>query len=391
MYKLIRWLIGYVSFSFYSGFSEGFINDCYSKKLNIKNVTVKDGTLYAECPSLLYPYLRSTARKNGGRLRINEKHGALFSLSKIKNRWGIFVGIVLGIIFISYISGFVWNIEITGNKTLGEGELRSFLSDNGFTEGVRWRDADRDKIENLLLASFDKCAFAHINRNGTSATLEIDEAVEKPKTVNRKKYANLKAKKSGIIVKATVYDGWAVRNRGDAVTKGDLLISGIYSGEKKVTLYTHARGEYIARVKEKFSLTVNRNQSYKKYLSEIERKSILFFGLKIPLYIGKTPKNAEVTTSNSCLVLNGKELPLGIQKCKIKTYKNEVRTLSDRELNALCESEVKKELDTDFSDYKIIKTKLSTELLTSCAKVTGYVICHEDIGEEVRIRIKKNK
>ncbi len=391
MVKLIRWLLGYVVFSFSGGFNEGFLDDCFNKKYNIRNIKTNDGALYAECLAGLYPYLRKIARNNGGRLKIIKKHGIIFILSKIKNRWGIFVGIVLGIMFINFVSGFVWNIDVTGNERLSEETLRSFLSENGFSEGTYWRSIDRPTLESLLLASFDDIAWAQINRDGTSARLEINETVKRPKTVKRSKYTNLKAKKRGVIVKATVYDGWAMINKGDAVNKGDLLISGIYTEEKGKTQFTHARGEYIAQVKEKFSLTVSRNQSRKVYLSETERKALLFFGLRIPLYIGKADKNAEVETRYNYISLNGKNLPIGLENSTVRIYKKEERTLSDKELTALSQNEIKRKLKNDYGKYEIIKKKIDTELTDSAAVSKGYVLCLEDIGKEVKIKVNKKK
>ena len=391
MISLLKWLLGYIAFTFEGGFSDGFINECYQSKYNIQNIKRNGAVLTAECPAELYPYLRQVARKNGGRLRIDKKRGIIFILAKIKTRWGLFFGAVVGIIFISFISGFVWNIDITGNSVLSETQLRGFLNDNGFYEGAYWREVDRDVIENLLLASFDDIAWAHINRDGTSARVEINESVIRPKTVKRKKYCNVKAKKSGVIVKATVYDGWGKVKKGDAVNKGDLLISGIYSGEKKVNLFTHARGKYIAEVKEKFSLTVNRNQSYKRYISEERRQTLIFFNIQLPLYIGKTPKNAETESEERRIVLNGKKLPVGIRESTIRVYKNEVKTLSDRELTQLINSETEKKIKSDFAPYQIIKKKIKTELGGGSATAKGYVLCLEDIGQEVRIKVKKTK
>ncbi len=391
MVKIIRWLLGWVKFAFVGGFNEGFLDSCYEEKYNIRNITVDGKTLYAECLAGLYPRLRKPARENGGRLKIIKKHGFPFIFLKIRNRWGIFTGIVIGIAFISFISGFAWNIEITGNERLSEETVRAFLAENGFYEGARFKSVDRPTLEKLLLASFDDIAWAHINRNGTSATVEINEAVIRPKTVNRKKYANLKAKKSGVIVKATAYDGWAKVRKGDAVNKGDLLISGIYTNEKGKTYFTRARGQYIAEVKEKFELTVSRQQSYKRSLSETERTALLLFGLRIPLYLEKTPKNAEVETQNKRIILNGKALPVGLEKSIVRVYKKEVKTLSDGELTALSKKEAERKLKKEYGKYEIIKQKIDTELTDSAAVSKGYVLCLEDIGKEVRIKIKKNK
>ena len=391
MVKILRWLIGYVSFTFINGFNEGFINDCYKSRYNIHNIKTENGVLYGECPAALYPHLRKLAKNNGGRLKTVKKHGLIFILSKIKNRWGIFLGAVIGIALISFITGFVWNIDVIGNNKISEETLRSFMQENGFFEGTRLKQPDKDRIENLLMAGFEDIAWAHINVDGTYARLEINESVRKPKLTKIKRYANLKAKKDGVIVKANVQNGWQKAKKGDAVTKGDMLISGVYSGEKGVTLFTHAKGEYLAEVKEKFSLTVNRNQSRKRYISETVRKSILFFGLEIPLYIGKTPKNSDITYDYRYIILNNKKLPVGIKISTAKTYITETNTLSDRELTELTEKEIKAKMKDDFGKYEIINKKINTELSVSSAVAKGYVICLEDIGKEVRIKIKKNK
>ncbi len=38
MISIIRWLLGYVKFTFQNGFTEGFINDCFENNLNIRNI-----------------------------------------------------------------------------------------------------------------------------------------------------------------------------------------------------------------------------------------------------------------------------------------------------------------------------------------------------------------
>ena len=388
MVRFIKWLLGYVSFSFISGFNEGFINDCFLSKYNIQNLRIEKDILYADCPLGLYPFLRRIARKNGGRLKTVKKHGLIFILLKVKNRWGIFVGAVLGISFLCFISGFIWNIEVTGNEKLKRKEILSFASQNGLFEGAYWKSTDRDRIENLFMASYEDIAWVHINRSGTSAIIEIDESVKKPKTQKKGVYTNLKAKKDGVIVKTNVQNGWQKAKKGDAVTKGDLLISGVYTNEKGMTLFAHAKGEYIAEVKEKINVTVNRNQSKKKYLSERKDKSLLFFGLEIPLYLGKTPSNAEVETKYRYVFLGGKKIPLGVKERTVRVFKKEEYTLSDSELNALLESEIQKRLKDDFGRYEIIKKKIDTELTDSSAVAKGYVLCLEDIGKEFRIKVK---
>ncbi len=388
MVSFFRWLLGYVKFSFSSGFADGFVDDCYQSRINVHNLKNEKGTIYGECLARDYEKLHIPARKNGGRIRVLKKRGPVFSFLKIRNRWGLFVGAVLFVLIVSFLSGFIWNVEIIGNERISDEVIISFLEENNLKRGAYWRSIDKDKIENLMMASFDDCAWVHINELNSTARIEINETVKKPK-ITPKTVSNLKAKKDGLIVKASVTSGWRVAKAGDSVTKGDLLISGVYESEKKKgNQFAHASGEYVARVKEKLSLRVARQQSYKYYKEEKTIKKLSFFGLDVPLGIhSKSKRNCEITTDNNYLKLNSNELPIGIVTVKERVYDINTRVLSDSELSKLVKSEIEKKLKEDFSQCEILKKNLDISLGADEAVVKGEIICLENIGEDVEIKI----
>ncbi|MBQ9531967.1 MAG: sporulation protein YqfD [Eubacterium sp.] len=389
MVRFFRWLLGYVKFSFSGGFIDGFVNTCYQNKINVHNLKNKKGTLYGECLARDYRLLHIPARENGGKIRVLKKRGLIFLLMKIRNRWGLFVGALIFVCIVSFLSGFIWNVEIIGNDRISTAEISAFLDENNLKRGANWKSVDKDKIENLMMASFDDCAWVHINELNTTARVEINETVKKPK-ITSKKPANLKAKKDGLIVKASVTNGWQVAKVGDSVTEGDLLISGIYDSEtKKGNQFAHASGEYIAEVKEKLNMIVSRKQSYKAYKEERTFKKLSFFGLEIPLYLSPYQKqNSELTYQSDYLILNSNELPIGIETIKERRYELKTKTLSDSELNSLVKAEIEKKLSEDFSDCEIIKKKIDVSLGADEAVVKGELLCLENIGKEVKIKIK---
>ena len=389
MVKFFRWLLGYVCFSFSGGFIDGFINRCYENRINVQRLKTDNECLYGECLAREYIKLRSIARLSGGRIRITKKHGLIFPLLKLKNRWGLFIGAVVFICFISFLSGFIWNVEITGNEKISESEISAFLEENGVHCGAYWKGIDKNKVENLMLASFDEVAWVHINALGTTARVEINESAPKPE-ITEKTIVNVKAKKDGFIVRASVTNGWAEAKVGDSVTKGDLLISGVYESEKKKgNQFAHASGEYIARVKEPFSLTVARKQSSRVYTQERSFKKLYFFGLEIPLYfIPYETKNSLLSSKIDYIKLNGCKLPIGIINVKEKRYTVSSRLLSDSELQSLIKKETEKKLSEDFSDCEIIKKDIKISLGADEAAAKGTIICLENIGEEAIIKIK---
>ncbi|MBR4240696.1 MAG: sporulation protein YqfD [Eubacterium sp.] len=390
MVRFFRWLLGYVEFAFLGGFIDGFVNDCYQNKINVHSLKKRDKTLYGECLYIDFKRMIEPAEKNGGELTVVKKRGIIFPLMKLKNRWGLFCGALIFVCLISFLSGFIWKVEIVGNSRISSARIISFLEENNIKRGAPWRLVDKNKTENLMLASFEDCAWVHINELGTTARVEINESVLKPK-LKSKTAANVKAKKDGFIIKTSVTNGWQVAKAGDSVTKGDLLISGIYESEKKKgNQFAHASGEFIAEVKEKISLTVSRKQTYKSYKDEKTFRKILFFGAEIPLYIIPfETKNADIKAKSEYLSLNSVELPIGIKKINVRNYDIKSRILSDSELEKLLESELEKTLKNDFSNSRIIKKNLKTSLESNQAKISGEIICLEDIAKEVKIKIKK--
>ncbi len=391
MLRIIRWLIGYVKFEFCNGFIEGFVNDCYDARLNVTSLMRDGSVLYGECSARTYFKLRHISKHNGGNLHIVEKHGPLFVLLKLKNRWGLFIGAVVSVVIICVLSSFVWSINIVGNDKISQSDITLFLEENGVHTGVYSRSIDRDIIENLMMASFDKCAWAHINIKGTTATVEIDEVIDKTDLVDTKLITNVKATKDGIIVKATTFDGWQMVQKGDSVTQGDLLISGVYEGETtKRNVFAHASGEILAKCENDFSLTISRQQCKKTYTDIKRYKSLYFFGLKLPLYIGSSNhKDADYEYDNSYLTLNGKDLPIGIVTKTARLFTVEVNELSDKDLNILITDEMKKQIDREYADAQIISQDIDITLNSNNAKAQGKIMTIEQIGEEVRLKAKK--
>lgn len=393
MVKLLRWLWGFVEFSFSGGFIDGFVNDCYENGINVQSLKRDDTVLNGRCSARNYKLLRKIAKKNAGVLKITKKHGIIFPLLKMKNRFGLLAGVLLFIVIINFLGGFVWNIQITGNSKINSDDISALLESNGFNIGSYWKSTDKDVLENIIMASFDDCAWVHINQLGSLARVEIKEAVKKPKLVKQRGYTNIKAKKDGIIVNTTVYSGWKAVNKGDSVTKGDLLISGIYENEiKKKNFFAHASGICLAQVKENFKLTVSRQQHKKIYLAEKTYKTINFFGLKIPLYIGKASRqNTDFEEKNVYIKLNGRELPVGVTYNIAKPYEIGTDVLSDKELNKLVENEIENKIKTDYADVQVISKKSDISLGSESANANVNLICIEDIAQESKIDIKAEK
>lgn len=387
--KWVNWFFGYVEFCFTGGFADGFVNNCYSRKINIKNIRSKGGALCARCSIKTYKWLHIPARENGGRLRILKKRGLPFMLRPLKNRWGVFCGMLFFVFFISFMGGFIWNVTVVGNETLEASKIVDYLAQNGFKTGARWADTDKENLEFAVMADFEEIAWISINHFGCLAQVEIREATPKPEIEDNNTITNVTAKKDGVIVKVTALGGWSAVETGDAVTEGDLLISGVYEADETESLkknhFAHAHGTVIAKTSYEITVTVSREQSEKECTEEKEYKTLYFFGIEIPLYIDKSRTNTVSDYQKEYLVLNGFRLPIGIYTETRRTYTQTKYSATDEELRSIAAAELEKKEASELKDCEIIGKSEEEQITESGLTLTVSYSLLEDIGEEKEI------
>lgn len=355
------------------------------RDLNIINVRRTDNGLTAECSPEEYASIADTARKCGGRTRIVKKSGVAFLLSKMQNRMGLSVGIVLGIAVFSLLSGFVWDVRVTGNETLTSSQISDFLAEQGLRPGVHWKSVDKDVCESLVMAEFDEVAWVHINRLGTCAQVEINETEPKPEMTDSTKASNLKATKDGTIISCVVYDGWQQAFKGDAVIKGDILVSGVYESEHaEENMFAHADGLFIAQTENSFSHTVSREQKRKRVTSVKNRKALSFFGLYIPLYFGKIlDKNADVNKTADYLKINNRPVPIGVINIEVTSYEIYSYTMNDDELLEMLNAETEEKINSLYGSDNVLHSDIAVSLQSDKGVASGSVSALENIGEVV--------
>ena len=389
--KLFRWLLGYVQFSFTGGFAEKFINDCRSKNIYIKNIIKTEHGISAQISPKGYFQLHKIAYACGGRVRVTKKKGLPFLLMPLKNRWGIFCGALAAVMLVSFLSGFIWNITVIGDSRLTDAQIIDYLAQNGFKVGARWAEVDKENLEFGVMADFDDIAWISINKLGCLAQVEINETVEKPPIVSED-ITNVKAKKDGVIVHITALGGWQTAQEGDAVSAGDLLISGVNESEvDERNHYAHAHGTALAKTNHRIEINVSRRQREKHYSHKRNYKYLYFFGLKLPLFVVREKGDADISTENECFVLNGFRLPIGkITQCYDYYTVDEI-LLGDDELQTLAYQELERRKAQELAGCEILNENIGTQTGENSCLITADYILLEDIAEESKITIANDE
>lgn len=320
MIGLFRWMFGYVRFSFTGGFAENFLTDCFADGIEIRDVRLVDGGFVACCNLKTYKKLHRYAFRHGGKVRIIKKRGLPIILLPLKNRIGFFVGMLAFVVIISFLSCFVWNVEIVGNDRISETTISSYLENHNLKSGVMWSSIERDSLCWDMMSEFDDLSWVHINKIGTTARVEINETRLADK------------------------DGDEDKLKGINVMRKEL----------QAVAYREQKNVAVKEIK-----------TYKK---------LHFFSAEIPLYLKK--ETGEFSQqSDKYLTIKGTALPIGITEYEERFLTSSSKTLTDKELLELAKKKLKFLEEEEFDGFEIInKTQSHKTDEDKCVITSSYII-----------------
>ena len=347
---------GYITVGFYGDFAEKILNLCVSHHISIWNSRLCKNGIETCVFAKDTRKLRIIVRKSKVKVKILKKSGLPFKIAKHKKRTGLFLGAVLFILFLEFMSGFIWNIEIVGNSKVKSEEILSLCKDIGIYEGVRADSIDARVCREKLLLKSDKLAWASLNVEGCLLTVNVTEITDADK--NGSEPCNLKASADGIIKKIDVTQGNCVVKVGDTVKKGDVLVSGVLEKANN-TQFVHSAGVIkaestrIFESKGKFQKTVKENNGKVKTKYALE-----IFTVKIPLFLGGESEEYYSETKIKKAELFSKSLPLKLYKRKFIFYEERVIKLSQESLLNELEADIQSQIESlDLKSYTVSRTE----------------------------------
>lgn len=393
--RIIRFFLGYVSFTAYGNSIERFLNLVARSDVTIWNI--KSGFLpethqrcaIADVSASDYKFLRPLAKKSGLKLKIKKKSGFIFFLKKYKKRIGLFLGVFVFFATIHMLSLYVWVVRVQGNVNLTESEIQTAVSDLGLKPGILKKYIDTSEIEHATMIHFNNLSWVSVNIEGCFATILVNESFEPPEIVPKDKPCNIKARCPGQILRMEVYSGQQEVKNGDAVVEGQLLVSGIVDDTLGRTSINHADAKAIAattyEVKNNVSLyTTEKSETGEKF----SNRRLHILGLDIPITFQIKPQeNYEVTTSTDILKVYGIPLPISIYKENWLEYDETAKTLSIDEARALAEKNFEENKQKNFQNKKIIREYRDERVSNESYLLSVTVYCEEDIAIEDPIEL----
>ena len=186
------------------------------------------------------------AQRRGERLRILGRSGIFWPLSGLRRRTFLVFGTALLFFLSLFVPSRVLFVEVEGNLRVPERKILEAAADAGIGFGASRRAVRSEKMKNALLGVLPQLQWAGVNTYGCRAVITVREREEANHLAENMAVSSIVAVCDGVITSCTVTGGGALCSVGQAVRKGQILISGYVDCGQVITA-TRAQGEVFAR------------------------------------------------------------------------------------------------------------------------------------------------
>lgn len=389
--KLLKYLIGYIEIRVKGGFCERFINLCAMRRIELWDVSLYEDTVKAKISIKNFKKLRGVARKTGVKISIACKRGLPFYLRDNKDRVGLLIGAGIFIFFMTVMNSFVWCIYADDSEKFSSVQILQAAHNAGLHYGIRVKNFDEEKAAREIYKAFDgELSWVKVNIKGSLAVIDFREKTKRIEIEEKGQPSNIVADFDGVIISDETYQGSKNKSRGDAVVKGDVLISGVVEGVDMKPLYYQSKGKFTALHTVTLESELSRSDTAYRYTSVSEDYAICFFGLNIPLTITQdSAENSHRYTYESFFQIEGYRLPFGIKKTVTVNYIKE--ELSDTQQKLLAMFIYNDKAYEKFSNTNILSYNVKIDRENNGYKVLGEYQCIDFIGESKEIIIENSE
>lgn len=382
--RAIRKVPSCVDFRAEGVFCEKLLTEAMKNGLGISFPRKSGYTMRGTVQAAEYRSLCKIARRLGLKMRIEKKHGIYFTLKRHRDKIGFAAGAIFAAAVVLFLNLFVWEINISGNKAVSSEEIMATLANSGLKTGTLRTAHDARKIEWNIMNDNKEIAWATVNIQGCCVNVVVSETRrEAEMKYDDDKPVNIIAAKYGVIRKMDVFDGQGVVKVGDAVMKGDLLVSATFEDRHGKLTLKHSRARVMAETDYEITVefpleqVIETTGGVKKSVKGIE-----IMGLSIPL--GSSRGCEELPAEKEEKELYFLWIRLPVKEICIKYYavkQNTITYTAEQAKGGAFQLLEQKEAE-EMSNMEIISRKTEEKIANGKYIIRASYDCIMDIAEE---------
>ena len=327
--------------------------------------------------------VRAYIRKKGGSIKIVKTSGLYWLLKGLLKRPLLIGGIVIIFALSLWIPTRVFFISVEGNEQIPTRRIIEYANQCGISFGASRREVRSEKMKNSLLAAIPTLQWAGINTSGCTAVISVKERTETESEAQKVTVSSIVAARDGVIESCTTRRGNQLCKIGQAVKKGDILISGYTDCGLKVTA-TKAEGEVFAQTRHTLTAVAPLKYSIKGEIARIEKRYGILFGKKrINFYkdSGILGSGCDKIYKEYYLELpGGFRLPVALFVTSITAYDLTVTDAVSEFTESRARSYAREYLLTQLISGEVLRDVTYAQYLTDVCVLRSEYICSEMIG-----------
>lgn len=287
-------------------------------------------------------------------------YGTPLYLNFVRQRPGLLIGLILTVLFAVYRNNTIWDIEVSGNKKIGDSEIINTLSELDFAVGKTYSKEKISSVCNKFIILDDRFTRIAINMSGNVAFAEVTERTKKKTVEPPVSESGILSAYDCIIERPEVFSGTSLVEKGQAVEKGTLLISPVEKGADGNEYISGAKGKIYAKTVERFAVYVPYETRKVIYEKDSCKKHILSFlgtNARIPTFFNNTPERYLCNVTAKKLRLSENIiLPFKLKSIEKIPYNTENRLISRDEAEEVAYQKMYRKLSRDLGECEVLST-----------------------------------
>ena len=387
----LHFIIGYTVISVAVEDTVRLINAFSARRIVYHDMGEHGGRRYFRLSALTYFKVTVICDRLCIEIKTEKKRGTPFLLGGLFRRWGLLVGGAVAVLCIVLSESVIWDVRITGNERVSDEVIISTLEECGVGVGTPLSRIDVDSVENRFLIASDDISWITVNIIGTLAEVEVRE-VQRAEVEPDYVCSNLVASENGRIVELQEVRGDVCVQIGEDVSKGQLLVSGVYGSETSPVRFVRSRGKVFAACEREHFIEIPLEYEKKVYTGEKKiKKSIIFFKKEVKFFGNSGNSYASCDTIEVVKYFDffglGK-LPVGIRTVTYEEYTLQTAVMTEDEAREEALRVLWQRALETTPDAQLLDKSLSEEITDRAYVIRANITTLENIAVEQEVKVE---
>ena len=329
---------------------------------------------------------KSISEGKGASIQIVAEYGIYWAINKLLKRPVLLFGILILFFLEMYVPTRVFFIKVTGNDRVTTSRILDAAERVGVGFGASRQLIRSEKIKNALLSEIPELQWAGVNTYGCVAVISVCERSNASGIQTITSADGIVADRDGIIQELTVTSGVPLCKVGQAVKKGQMLVSsyqdlGIVIKATNVEAEIRAQTQRIIRAFTPVEY-MRRGTEFRKET----RYSIILGKNIIKLYNGSGISDTTCVKMYETIYLQlpGRfYLPLAFVREELYYTDCNISELLELESYSWFEQSVQDYVVQQMIAGSVLQSEHSIEIQQHCASIYGKYFCSEMIGKSI--------